>query len=189
MPLETFRVVTNGKHVKVTTGLVYSGKTCGLCGNSDHEAEEEFQAPVGSCVYEHPEDFLFSYTLGDCRKPSHTFGPVKCAGKPTYWSYPDTVRRDTTDKVTFPVERKNLIIVEGDKKCFSRYSVPACAQGETVQSTQQWPVDFVCVRATGHPVYSQWLSDAGSRLIHELNSFEKTMTKVMEVPKTCVRGL
>jgi len=59
---QNLQVLYDGKNAKVLIGNQYQGITCGLCGDNNDEATEEFAGP-DQCIYEDSIDFANSYAL------------------------------------------------------------------------------------------------------------------------------
>ncbi|KAI7691531.1 hypothetical protein SSS_02235 [Sarcoptes scabiei] len=55
-------VLYDGRNVQVKVGSRYQGKLCGICGDNNQEADNEFTGP-DNCVYEQERDFVNSYAL------------------------------------------------------------------------------------------------------------------------------
>jgi len=59
---QNVKVLYDGKNAKVLIGNQYQGITCGLCGDNNDEATDEFSGP-DQCIYEESYDFANSYAL------------------------------------------------------------------------------------------------------------------------------
>nr|QSL97852.1 vitellogenin [Aleuroglyphus ovatus] len=74
----------DGKSVKVEAGKQYQGTTCGLCGDNNDEAENEFTGP-DACVYQKEQDFVASYALAGqhCEQAPIASGAKRCPAQVT----------------------------------------------------------------------------------------------------------
>ncbi|KAH9419322.1 hypothetical protein DERP_005831 [Dermatophagoides pteronyssinus] len=77
-----FAVLYDGKNVEVKVGQQYKGETCGICGDNNHESENEFTGP-DTCQYKDSEDFINSYGMAGqhCQRSPKTKGAKICAKK------------------------------------------------------------------------------------------------------------
>ena len=77
-----FAVLYDGKNVEVKVGQRYKGETCGICGDNNHESENEFTGP-DACQYKDSEDFINSYGMAGqhCQRSPKTKGAKICAKK------------------------------------------------------------------------------------------------------------
>jgi hypothetical protein len=76
---QNLQVLYDGKNAKVLIGNQYQGVTCGLCGDNNDEATDEFSGP-DQCIYEDSYDFANSYALSGlhCEQVPVPDGQKRC---------------------------------------------------------------------------------------------------------------
>ncbi|OTF71818.1 hypothetical protein BLA29_002695 [Euroglyphus maynei] len=77
-----FTVLYDGKNIEVKVGQQYKGETCGICGDNNHESDDEFTGP-DTCQYQNSEDFINSYGMAGqhCQRSPRTKGAKICSKK------------------------------------------------------------------------------------------------------------
>jgi hypothetical protein len=182
LPLENLRIVFNGRVVKVQSSIRYLGKTCGLCGNMDQEADFEFTRADGS-VSHAIQEMIGSYIVNS----DEVEGPVKPGKYPYFWLWNDA-NDVNTNTYSLPVVRRHLIITYSDKTCFSQHSLPTCRPDEKVIEGHELPVKFICMPTPGSPIIQDWTREAKTRLLPELQAYSASEEKTITVPIKCSKN-
>jgi hypothetical protein len=92
---QNLQVLYDGKNAKVLIGNQYQGITCGLCGDNNDEATEEFAGP-DQCIYEESDDFANSYALSGlhCEQIPIPDGQKRCPLHQKYFSQQQQQQED-----------------------------------------------------------------------------------------------
>lgn len=207
LPHEHVRVVFNGELAKVTTSPIYTGKTCGICGNQDQEADMELQGPT-NCIYDLVEDFQNAYSLGECRR-NEVKGNPRCPGSRYN-------RRNYIEGDWEPLLRKQKLVskkgelkseiekeglrsnkiweptlrtlvfrdIESGKTCFSKFPVLTCdAEDETDGITRKGRIPIVCFPKS-HPIYEKYIDEAEGRVL-DFSNYPLARYLTLDIPVYC----
>nr|AYV89292.1 vitellogenin 4 [Tetranychus evansi] len=188
LPKENIRVAFDGTYLKITTSPSYFNKTCGLCGNQDQEYVSEFFDPKSENLATDLTAFRNSYSLHECNDPNpcHDDGCYNKTSIPSGRSKFLSSWKSAEKKTTHPI-LKTLIFERKKVVCFSKFPQRVCAKGEKINKVLIEPKDvaLVCL-PKNHPIYSQYMKEAETRILTEVSVLETTETFQYKVPFSCV---
>ncbi|GFY42879.1 uncharacterized protein TNIN_267811 [Trichonephila inaurata madagascariensis] len=170
-------VTYDGKNVKTQVDTRYKGELCGLCSEFNGEIYREMRGPK-RCLYTSSVDFTKSNIVGKCgdKKPQH---PYICANKGNYeWS------EEHTEREYKPTLKRNIVLHEENRICFSNQAVPVCNRENSEVNTELKLVHFHCLPKL-EKMTKKLVMESRRRILAELETKSTDMSKEVEIATEC----
>ncbi|GAB6026384.1 hypothetical protein CHUAL_012587 [Chamberlinius hualienensis] len=183
-PYSGIQLAFNGKTVEFKIDNTFRGHVCGLCGDANGEAENEFVGP-NKCVYDEEHPFTYSYAVpdGTCTIPTYDSKDCYYPFEPLFKGKCSLVfRNKVLYDVTLPGSRKQTSNV-----CFSNKPVPDCLPGCKTTSYVKNRVSFHCLNKNEQHT-SNLIRESKYRELTELTSKSEDYHDVVQFPEDCKKA-
>jgi len=204
-PQESLWVLFDGKRIEISPSQMLKGRTCGLCGDLDHENTADLKTPR-KCLMSEPRLAAFSYML---KEPSCQGIPSQM--RPQYERELNQCVRETT--IPTPLERlveklaqrpsqlprplisQHIVEKRDSQVCISVQKLKTCSkisQGESEEprpeSLRRQMVQFVCLDAPSRQAQQlEQRAKAGESLIMNFAGKSIAYSKIQYEPTACRR--
>merc|ERR1712111_296983 len=184
-PQESLWVLFDGKRIEISPSQMLKGRTCGLCGDLDHENTADLKTPR-KCLMSKPRLAAFSYMIAE---PSCQGIPSQL--RPQYERELNQCVKETI--IPTPLER--LVEKRDNQVCISVQKVKTCSkisQGESEEprpeSLRRQMVQFVCLVTPSRQAQQlEQRAKAGESLIMTFGGKPIAYSKIQYEPTVCRR--
>ncbi|GFT35398.1 uncharacterized protein NPIL_285041 [Nephila pilipes] len=175
------KVTYDGRNVKTEVDPRYKGELCGLCSEFNGEIYREMRGP-SKCLYSNSGDFTKANKIGTCgdRKPKY---PYICPSEGKHeWS--ERNHPHDREEEREPTLRRNKVLIEGDRICFSIEPLPVCEREQREVRTNSRSTRFHCLPKTDN-LARKLVTEADERILHEMKNKTAHITIDVKYPVKC----
>jgi len=203
-PKESLWVLFDGKRIEISPSQMLKARTCGLCGDLDHENTADLKTPR-KCMMSRPRFAAYSYMIKEsCQgvpsqdKPRYERELSECVKERII---PTPVERlavkvaQRPEQLPRPLLSQHLVEKKTRQVCISVQKVKTCSKISQAETQEPIPsevrrrmVQFVCIdRSSVEAQQYEQLAKAGEDLNMEFAGKPVAYSKIQYEPVTCQR--
>jgi len=201
-PQESLWVLFDGKRIEISPSQMLKARTCGLCGDLDHENTADLKTPR-KCIMSEPRLAAFSYMIKDnqCQgipsqlRPKYERELNQCVKERIIVTPLEKLVEKLSSQLPRPLISQHLVEKSGSKVCISVQKIKTCSKISQQESEEPRPeglirkmVQFVCIDAPSRQARQlEQRAKAGETLTMTFAGKPIAYAKIQYEPSVCRR--